>query len=40
MQKRREEMSKDNCDLINLSRWLLDIVSDIMDCNCKTNKKS
>ena len=29
-------MSNDNCDIINLGRWLLDIISDIIGCNCKT----
>ncbi len=28
-------MSKDNCEIINLGKWLLDIISNIMDCNCK-----
>ena len=28
-------MSKDNCDIINLGRWLLDLISDILGCNCK-----
>jgi hypothetical protein len=28
-------MSKDNCDIVNLGRWLLDCISDIMGCNCK-----
>jgi hypothetical protein len=28
-------MSKDNCDIINLGKWLLDLISDIFYCNCK-----
>ena len=28
-------MSKNNCDIINLSHWFLDLISNILDCNCK-----
>lgn len=28
-------MSKDNCDIIDIGRWLLDVISDIYGCNCK-----
>jgi hypothetical protein len=28
-------MSKDNCDIINLGRWFLDWISDILGCSCK-----
>jgi|SoiMethySBSTD1v2_1073268.scaffolds.fasta_scaffold22352_8 hypothetical protein len=28
-------MSKENCDILDIGRWLLDIISDIMGCNCK-----
>jgi hypothetical protein len=28
-------MCKDNCDIINLGRWLLNLISDIIGCNCK-----
>ena len=28
-------MSKDNCDIINLGRWFLEWISDILGCNCK-----
>jgi hypothetical protein len=24
-----------DCDLINIGRWFLDLISDIMGCNCK-----
>ena len=27
-------MSKDNCDILNFGEWLLDIISDMMGCNC------
>ena len=33
--KKELKMSKDNCDILNLSRWFLDLISDIMGCNCK-----
>ena len=26
---------KDNCDIVNLGKLLLDIISNIMGCNCK-----
>ena len=28
-------MSKDNCDIVNIGRWFLDLISDMMGCNCK-----
>lgn len=28
-------MSKDNCDIVNIGRWFLDLISDILGCNCK-----
>ena len=31
-------MSKENCDIIDIGRWLLDIISDMMGCNCKKAK--
>jgi hypothetical protein len=40
--KRKEgvkEMSKDNCDLKDIGRWLLNILYDIMDCDCKKCKQ-
>jgi hypothetical protein len=33
--KKELKMSKDNCDILNLSHWFLDLSSDIMGCNCK-----
>ena len=35
--KRKEGTSqmKDNCDIINLGQWLLDIISNMLGCNCK-----
>jgi hypothetical protein len=26
---------KDNCEIIDVGRWLLDLISDIFGCNCK-----
>jgi hypothetical protein len=28
-------MSKDNCEIIDVGRWLLDLISDMFGCNCK-----
>jgi hypothetical protein len=28
-------MSKDNCEIVDIGRWLLDWISDILGCNCK-----
>ena len=28
-------MGKDNCDILNLGRWVLNLISDIMGCHCK-----
>jgi hypothetical protein len=33
--KKGDTMNKNNCDIINLSHWFLDLISNIMDCNCK-----
>ena len=26
---------KDTCEIIDVGRWLLDLISDIFGCNCK-----
>jgi hypothetical protein len=26
---------KENCEIIDVGRWLLDLISDIFGCNCK-----
>jgi hypothetical protein len=28
-------MNNDNCNIINFGQWLLDIISDVLGCNCK-----
>ena len=28
-------MSNDNCDIINLGRWFLDLIFDLMGCDCR-----
>ena len=31
-------MSKENCDIINLGRWFLDLIYHIVGCDCKNPK--
>ena len=33
--KEGDTKMKNNCDIINFGKWLLDSISDIMGCNCK-----
>jgi hypothetical protein len=32
-------MNNNNCDIIDIGRWLLDIISNIMECNCRDKRK-
>lgn len=33
-----KKMNNDSCDIIDISKWLLDIISNILGCNCKNQK--
>ena len=35
-----QEMSKEDniCDIVNISRWLWNLIAEIMNCNCNERK--